>query len=128
MLFNGTQKALHLDTERSNIAINTDGATFGHNAAMNSVTAAATFWGSARKGVVPFTRHDARIHAVLSAAAPHLACIAALVLQVCPGYTPAQVKKAMTASAFDTEAVGWDENSGFGIAMSSGAVNYALAH
>ena len=183
VLFNGTQKALHLDTERSNIAINTDGATFGHNAAMNGVTAAATFWGSARKGVVPFTGFanpvesfssdgprkiffDPNGNAITpgnflfstnggttlkkpdltgadgifaktpgftpfygtSAAAPHLAGIAALVLEVRPGYTPAQVKKAMTASALDTEAVGWDENSGFGIAMSSGAVNYALAH
>lgn len=47
--------------------------------------------------------------------------------QVRPGYTPGQVKKAFTACTLDTEAVGTDVNSGFGIAMANGAVNYALA-
>lgn len=183
VLFAGVTRALHLDTERSNIAINTDGATFGHNAGLNTVSTAATFWGSARKGVVPFTGFanpvesfssdgprkiffDPNGNAITpgnflfstnggttlkkpdltgadgvfaktpgftpfygtSAAAPHLAGIAALVLQARPGSTPAQVKKAMTATALDTEAVGWDENSGYGIGMANGAVNYALAH
>jgi hypothetical protein len=183
VLFNGVARALHVDTERSNISINTNGATFGHNAGLNTVSTAATYWGSARKGVVPFTGfanpvesfssdgprkifYDPNGNAITpgnflfatnggttlrkpdltgadgvftktpgftpfygtSAAAPHLAGIAALVFQVRPGYTPAQVKKAMTATALDTEAVGYDVNSGFGIAMANGAVNYALAH
>ena len=63
-----------------------------------------------------------------SAAAPHAAAIAALVLQAKPGYTPAQVKAALAASALDNMASGPDRDSGFGIAMASQAVNYALSH
>lgn len=40
-----------------------------------------------------------------SASSPHAAGIAALVVQARPSYTPAQVKKAMTASALDNMAV-----------------------
>ena len=63
-----------------------------------------------------------------SAAAPHAAGIAALVLQARPSYTPVQVMKAMTAGALDNMAVGFDINGGWGVAMANGAVNYALAH
>jgi len=183
VLYSGNARALHLDTERSTIAINTNGATFGHNAGLNTVSMAATYYGSAKKGVVPFTGFANPVETFssdgprkifydpagnpitpgnylfatnggttlqkpdltaadgvftktpgflpffgTSAAAPHAAGIAALVLQVRPGYTPAQVKKAMTATALDTEAVGVDVNAGYGIAMANGAVSYALAH
>jgi len=63
-----------------------------------------------------------------SAASPHAAGIAALVVQARPSYTPAQVKKAMTASALDNMAVGPDINGGYGVAMANGAVAYAQSH
>jgi Subtilase family len=63
-----------------------------------------------------------------SAAAPHAAAIAALVLGVRPDYSPAQVKAAMVASALDTMAVGTDRDAGFGITMALPAVQFALAH
>jgi len=183
VLFKGTKKALHLDTERSTTTINTTGNTFGHNAGMNTITMAATYYGSAHKGVVPFTGFANPVETFssdgprkifftpagveitpgnvlfstnggttlqkpdltaadgvftktpgflpffgTSAAAPHAAGIAALVVSVRPGYTPAQVKQAMKASALDNEAVGWDPNGGWGVAMANGAVNYALSH
>jgi subtilisin family serine protease len=183
VLFKGTKKALHLDTERSTTTINTNGNTFGHNAGMNTITMAATYYGSAHKGVVPFTGFANPVETFssdgprkifftpagveitpgnvlfstnggttlqkpdltaadgvftktpgflpffgTSAAAPHAAGIAALVVSVRPGYTPAQVKKAMTATALDNEAVGWDPNGGWGVAMANGTVNYALSH
>jgi hypothetical protein len=183
VLFNGTQKALHLDTERSTTTINTNGNTFGHNAGMSTISMAATYFGSAKKGVVPFTGFANPVEPFssdgprkiffhpdgtaitpgnflfstnggttllkpdltaadgvfaktpgflpffgTSAAAPHAAGIAALVYQVRPGYTPAQVKTAMTKSALDNMAVGPDVNGGYGVAMSNLAVSYALAH
>ena len=63
-----------------------------------------------------------------SAAAPHAAGIAALVLQARPDYTPAQVKTAMTMGTVDNMAPGVDRDSGFGIVMATLAVQYALAH
>ena len=48
------QRALHLDTERGTLTINTSGATFGHNAGLNTVSTAATYWNSARTGTRPF--------------------------------------------------------------------------
>ena len=181
--YSGQARALHLDTERSYIAINTNGATFGHNAGQSTVSMAATYWGSARKGVVPFTGfanpvetfssdgprkifYDPNGNAITpgnflfgtnggttlqkpdltaadgvftktagflpfygtSAAAPHAAGIAALVLSARPGYTPAQVKRAMTTTALDNMAVGYDVNGGYGVAMANSAVNYALTH
>jgi Subtilase family/Abnormal spindle-like microcephaly-assoc'd, ASPM-SPD-2-Hydin len=42
VLFDGVARALHLDTERARLAINTTGATFAHNAAGSAVTVAAT--------------------------------------------------------------------------------------
>ena len=41
-LYSGSTRALHLDTERAQLAINTSGATFGHNAAASALTVAAT--------------------------------------------------------------------------------------
>jgi hypothetical protein len=42
VLFNGSTRALHVDTERAQLAISTSGATFGHNAAGSALTVAAT--------------------------------------------------------------------------------------
>ena len=63
-----------------------------------------------------------------SAAAPHAAGIAALVLSARPNYTPDQVKAAIRNSALDSMAVGVDRDSGYGVAMADAAVAYALAH
>jgi len=56
-----------------------------------------------------------------SAAAPHAAAIAALLLSYEPSLTAAQVKNALAASAIDIEAKGWDQNSGAGIVMADKA-------
>ena len=63
-----------------------------------------------------------------SAAAPHAAGIAALIMQARPNYTPAQVKAAMRATALDSMGAGVDRDSGYGIAMAYAAVQYAIAH
>jgi len=52
---NGDTRALHIDTEDGQVSIKTSGATFGHNAAASAITAAATYWNSARTGTKPFT-------------------------------------------------------------------------
>ncbi|GAB4337612.1 MAG: S8 family serine peptidase [Desulfobulbaceae bacterium] len=52
-----------------------------------------------------------------SAAAPHAAAIAALMLSGKPDLTVAQVRQAFAASALDIEAAGWDRDSGYGILM-----------
>jgi len=63
-----------------------------------------------------------------SAAAPHAAGIAALVLQVQPGWSPAQVLNAIKSTALDSMAPGIDRDSGSGIAMALPAVQYAQTH
>jgi len=63
-----------------------------------------------------------------SAASPHAAAIAALVLQARPTYTAAQIKAAMVATALDNMAPGADRDGGYGITMAWAAVQYALAH
>ncbi len=63
-----------------------------------------------------------------SAAAPHLAGIAALVMQAKPTYTPNQVFTAMKAASLDNMAAGWDRDGGWGIPMAYPAVQYALGH
>lgn len=63
-----------------------------------------------------------------SAAAPHAAGIAALILQAKPNYTPAQVKAAMRATALDSMTAGVDRDSGYGIIDAYAAVQYAIAH
>jgi hypothetical protein len=52
-----------------------------------------------------------------SAAAPHAAAIAALLLSLKPAATPAQIRAALTSSALDIEAAGVDRDSGAGIVM-----------
>jgi hypothetical protein len=49
-----------------------------------------------------------------SAAAPHSAAVAALVLQANPASSPAQVKQALEQGAVDVELPGFDNRSGFG--------------
>jgi len=183
VLYTGSARALHVSGWSTTLSVATTGNTFGHNAGKNTITMAATYWGSAKKGVVPFTGfanpvetfssdgprkifYDPNGNAITpgnflfatnggqtllkpditaadgvftktpgflpffgtSAASPHAAGIAALVVQARPGYTPAQVKTAMIKSALDNMAVGPDINGGYGVAMASGAVSYALAH
>lgn len=55
VLFNGSTRAFHIDTERATLSIGTASATFGHNAARSTFTLAATYWNSARTGAKPFT-------------------------------------------------------------------------
>jgi hypothetical protein len=52
-----------------------------------------------------------------SAAAPHAASIAALLLSAKPSLTPAQIRTALTSTAIDIDAAGYDNVSGFGIVM-----------
>jgi subtilisin family serine protease len=52
-----------------------------------------------------------------SAAAPHAAASAALIRQAFPGWTQAQFRSAVAASAIDIHGPGWDRNSGAGIMM-----------
>ena len=183
VLHSGSSRALHINGWGSTLSVATTGNTTGHNAGMNTISMAATYFGSAHLGVVPFTGMANPVETFssdgprkiffhpdgsditpgnylfatnggttllkpditaadgvftktpgflpffgTSAASPHAAGIAALVVQARPGYTPAQVKKAMTASALDNMAVGPDSNGGYGVAMANGAVSYALSH
>jgi Subtilase family len=183
VLFSGSPRALHIDTERGRLAIATSGATFGHNAGLNTVTTAATAWNSAHAGTKAFTGFANPIETFssdgprkifynpdgsaitpgnllfgtnggttlakpnitaadgvytktpgflpffgTSAAAPHAASIAAMILEARPDYTVAQVKAAMAATALDTMAVGPDRDSGVGITVALPAVQYAITH
>ncbi len=183
VLYSGAARALHVNGWGSALSIATTGNTYGHNAGMNTVSMAATYFGSAHLGVVPFTGMANPVEPFssdgprkifytpagveitpgnvlfatnggttllkpditaadgvftrtpgflpffgTSAASPHAAGIAALVVQARPSYTPVQVKKAMTASALDNMAAGPDINGGYGVAMANGAVAYAQSH
>jgi subtilisin-like proprotein convertase family protein len=57
-----------------------------------------------------------------SAAAPHAAAIAALILSGNPGITSAEVRSALTTSAIDIEAPGPDRDTGVGIVMPAKAL------
>jgi hypothetical protein len=50
-----------------------------------------------------------------SAAAPHAGAIAALLLDVTPSLTPAQLRTALTSTAIDIEAPGYDRDTGAGV-------------
>jgi subtilisin family serine protease len=60
-----------------------------------------------------------------SAAAPHVAAIAALVWSYKPALTAAEVRLALVGSAIDIETQGWDETSGYGIPMADRALRVA---
>jgi Subtilase family len=64
------QRALHLDTERGRLSIGTSGATFGHNAGLNTVSTAATYWNSARTGTKPFVGGAANPTEIFSSDGP----------------------------------------------------------
>ena len=55
VLFDGTTRALRVDTNRATLQIGTAGSTFGHNAGLNTISMAATYWNSAMTGTKPFT-------------------------------------------------------------------------
>ena len=58
-----------------------------------------------------------------SAAAPAAASVAALALSAKPTLTPAQMRTALTATAIDIDAAGYDNVSGFGIVMAPTLLN-----
>ena len=62
-----------------------------------------------------------------SAAAPHAAGIAALMLEASPGATPSQVRSALQASAIDMGAAGFDSDSGAGLVQADAAIAALLA-
>jgi subtilase family protein len=64
------QRALHLDTERGRLSIGTSGATFGHNAGLNTVSTAATYWNSAKTGTKPFVGGAANPTEIFSSDGP----------------------------------------------------------
>jgi hypothetical protein len=55
VLFAGAQRALRIDSNRGQLSIRTAGSTFGHNAGLNTMSTAATYWNSAHTGTRPFT-------------------------------------------------------------------------
>ena len=61
-----------------------------------------------------------------SAAAPHIAAIAALVWDANPTLTSSQVRSAITSTAVDLSTTGFDYYSGWGRANASAAVNSVL--
>ncbi|WP_419804638.1 S8 family peptidase [Terriglobus sp.] len=183
VLYSGVPRALHVDTERATMTINTAGATFGHNAALNTFSTAAVYWNAARRGPAPFvggsTNPDEYFSSdgprkifynpdgtpitpgnVLfstsggktlqkpdaagadgvstatplfapffgtSAAAPHLAGIAALIKSANPFLTNTQIRTIMTNTALDNMAPGVDRDSGYGIVSATNAVAAAKA-
>jgi hypothetical protein len=50
-----------------------------------------------------------------SAAAPHAAGVAALLLECDPGLTPTQIRSALTGNAIDMQTLGFDFDSGYGL-------------
>ncbi len=54
-LASGAPRGIHIDTERATVAIGTSGATFGHNAAEQTFSMAATYWNAAHTGTRIFT-------------------------------------------------------------------------
>jgi subtilisin family serine protease len=52
-----------------------------------------------------------------SAAAPHAAAIAALIMSYRPSLTPSQIRTILSSTSLDIETQGWDNASGFGIVM-----------
>ncbi len=57
-----------------------------------------------------------------SAAAPHAAAVAALMLQAQPSATPAQVRSLLQTTAIDMETAGFDFKSGYGLVQADAAL------
>ncbi|HEY3266591.1 MAG TPA: S8 family serine peptidase [Armatimonadota bacterium] len=57
-----------------------------------------------------------------SAAAPHVAAVAALLKQAAPEMTPAQMMTALEFTATDTDAPGYDFSSGYGLVNADAAI------
>ncbi|MDB5326311.1 MAG: hypothetical protein JWM57_1880, partial [Phycisphaerales bacterium] len=57
-----------------------------------------------------------------SAAAPHAAAVAALLLQAKPTLTPSLIRSALTSTAIDMKAAGYDFDSGFGLIQAEAAL------
>ncbi len=62
-----------------------------------------------------------------SAAAPHAAGIAALMLDARSGSTPQQINAALEGSAIDMNALGFDHDSGYGLVQADAAIAALLA-
>jgi hypothetical protein len=62
-----------------------------------------------------------------SAAAPHAGAIAALLLEAHPGLTQGEAHTALTSTATDIQAAGWDRDTGSGIIDAYAAVQYVLS-
>jgi PKD repeat protein len=62
-----------------------------------------------------------------SAAAPHAAGIAALMLAAQPGSTPQQINAALESTAIDMGAAGFDHYSGYGLIQTDAAIAALLA-
>ena len=62
-----------------------------------------------------------------SAAAPHAAGVAALLLDAQPGSTPQQINAALQGSAIDMNAAGFDHDSGYGLIRADAAIAALLA-
>src|SRR5262249_33527684 len=57
-----------------------------------------------------------------SAAAPHAAAVAALLLQYGPGLSPASIESILEQSAIDMGPPGFDNDSGFGLIQADAAL------
>ncbi len=62
-----------------------------------------------------------------SAAAPHAAAIAALMISAVPSLTPAQVRTHLLSTAIDIEIAGTDRDTGAGVVMAQAALQAAGA-
>jgi hypothetical protein len=62
-----------------------------------------------------------------SAAAPHAAAVAALMLHATPGLTPAQIRSTLENTALDMGAPGFDTDTGFGLIQADAALASLLA-
>jgi hypothetical protein len=61
-----------------------------------------------------------------SAAAPHAAGVAALMLEALPTATPGQINAALEATAIDMSTIGFDQDSGYGLIQADAAVSVLL--
>src|SRR5262249_47381507 len=62
-----------------------------------------------------------------SAAAPHAAAVAALLLQARPTLTPAQIRAVLESTALNMGAAGFDNDTGFGLIQADAALASLIA-